>query len=190
MNTSDAIIKRRSIRKFLPKEIPASVLKEIISLSRLYPSGGNLQPVRFAIVTAPGVRDSIFAVLGWAMYLPEFTIGDHERPTGYIVLLRDARVKQRCDYDIGAASTVVMLSAVEHGLATCPIANFNRNNLSALLQLEKELVPELVIAIGYPAQESRVVPMEDSVKYFEDENKTLLVPKHDTDAVIVYSDLL
>lgn len=188
MYISDAMQKRRSIRKFLPKEIPGGILRDIVSLSRLYPSGGNLQPVRFAIITDSQKRDAIFADLRWAMYLPEFTIAENERPTGYIVLLRDNRVKQRCDYDIGAASTMVMLAAVAQNLATCPIANFNKNNLSALLELEEHLVPELVIAVGYPAQESRVVPMTDSVKYTEDPDKNILVPKWETDEVLVYSD--
>lgn len=188
MHVFDAMKLRRSIRKFLPKEIPTDTLREIVSLARLYPSGGNLQPVRFAIVTDPAKRDAIFADLHWAMYLPEFTIADDERPAGYIILLRDDRVKQRCDYDVGAASTMVMLAAVAQGLATCPIANFQRSNLSALLQLEEYLVPELVIALGYPAQESRAVPMESTVKYTEDPDKNILVPKWDTDEVLIYSD--
>lgn len=188
MHVFDAMQQRRSIRKFLPREIPKDVLREIVSLSRLYPSGGNLQPVRFAIITAPEKRDAVFADLRWAMYLPEFNIAENERPTGYIVLLRDNRVKQKCDYDIGAASTMVMLGAVAQGLATCPIASFNKNNLSALLELEEHLIPELVIAIGYSAQESSVVPMVDSVKYTEDADKNILVPKWETDQVLVYSD--
>ena len=188
MHVFEAMEQRRSIRKFLPGEIPGQFLREIVSVSRLYPSGGNLQPVRFGIITEPQMRDAVFADLRWAMYLPEFTIAENERPAGYIVLLRDDRVKQKCDYDIGAASTMVMLAAVEKGLATCPIANFQRSKLSALLQLEEFFVPELVIAVGYPAQESKVVPMQDSVKYTEDESKNILVPKWEADQILVYSD--
>ena len=179
---------RRSIRKFLPREIPDGVLQEIVSLARLYPSGGNLQPVRFAIVTEPQKRDAIFADLRWAMYLPEFRIAEKERPTGYIVLFRDSRVKQNCDYDIGAASTMVMLAATAQGLATCALASFKKDALSNLLQLDEALIPELVIAVGYPAQESTVIPMEDSVKYTQDANKNILVPKWRTEEVLVYSD--
>ncbi len=188
MNASDAITLRRSIRKFLPKEIPQGVLRQIVQLARLYPSGGNLQPLRFAIIQNPLKRDTVFSGLRWAMYLPDFTIAHHERPTGYIVLLRDNRVKQQCDYDIGAASTMIMLAATEQGLSSCPIANFPKKDMSALLQTGEYLVPELVIALGYAAQESSVVPMIDSVKYTEDANKNILVPKWETDAVLVYCD--
>ncbi len=187
MQVYEALALRRSIRKFFPKEIPLNVLTNIVELSRLYPSGGNLQPVRFAIVTEKALRNAVFADLKFAMYLPDFTIEEQERPTGYIILLRDSRVKNKCDYDIGAASTYVMLAAVEQGLASCPVANFTKEKLSALLQLEEHLIPELVIALGYPAQESRTVPMTDSVRYTEAPDKTLQVPKHRLKDVLVFS---
>ena len=39
MQVHEAIRQRRSIRKFLPKEISREILEEIVSLARLYPSG-------------------------------------------------------------------------------------------------------------------------------------------------------
>ena len=188
MNTIDAMMLRRSIRKFRPEPVPAACLMQILEAARLYPSGGNLQPVRFALVTAPALRDTLFADLKWAMYLPEFPIAPTERPTAYIILLRDARVSKSCGYDIGAASTMVMLAAVEQGLATCPIGNFHREKLQALLGLSEELYPELVIALGYPAQESRVVPMADTVRYTQTPEGSFLVPKWDLSDILVFHD--
>ena len=188
MNTLDAMLARRSIRKFLPREIPRDVLLKITEVSRLYPSGGNLQPVRFAIVASPALREQVFADLKWAMYLPEYTIGPDEQPTAYIILLRDDVVRKKCDYDIGAASAMVMLAAADQGLASCPIGNFPAQKLAQLLKLPKNLHPELVLALGYAAQESRVVPMEDTVRYTQDENGDFLVPKWETEAVLVFND--
>ena len=68
-------------------------------------------------------------------------------------------------------------AAVEKGLATCPIANCHAANLAALLKLPENLQPELVLAVGYPDQESRVVSMSDTVRYSRDEAGTFLVPK-------------
>lgn len=188
MQTTDVLLLRRSIRKFCPERIPYNRLKKIVEISRLYPSGGNLQPVRFAIISTPELTDALFADLRWAMYLPEYTIAPTERPTAYIVLLRDETVRKNCDYDIGAASTTVMLAAVEQGLASCPIGNFNKEALRAILQLSETLQPELVIALGYPAQESHVVSMEGSVRYSLDEDGNFLVPKWDTEDVLVFTD--
>lgn len=188
MTTTDAMLQRRSIRKFLPKEIPYTTLKEIVDLARLYPSGGNLQPLRFAILCAKEHTDALFADLRWAMYLPDYTIGETEKPTAYIVILRDEAIKKKCDYDVGAASTMVMLAATDRGLASCPIGNFHPGRLSQLLKLPENIKPELVIALGYPAQESRVVPMADSIRYTQDEQGNFLVPKWDTEYILVFSD--
>lgn len=186
MTTTNAMLQRRSIRKFLPREIPHSTLKEIVELARLYPSGGNLQPLRFAVLSAKKYTDALFEDLRWAMYLPDYAIAENERPTAYIVLLRDENIKKKCDYDVGAASTMVMLATTDRGLASCPIGNFHAGRLSALLQLPENLKPELVIALGYPAQESRVVPMGDSIRYTQDEQGNFLVPKWSTDEVLVF----
>lgn len=188
MQTFDAMLLRRSIRKFRPEPVSVSCLKEIVEVSRLYPSGGNLQPVRFAVITREELCNAVFADLKWAMYLPGYTILENERPTAYIVLLRDENIRKSCDYDIGAASTMVMLAAADKGLATCPIGNFPKNKLSALLQLPEHLHPELVLATGYPAQESHVVPMADTVRYAQDEQGNFLVPKWSAGEVTVFCE--
>ena len=188
MTVLDAMQQRRSIRKFLPQKIPTELLTQIIDSTRLYPTGGNVQPLRFAIITNPTNCSAIFADIAWAMYLPEFKVQDHEQPAAYIALLRDDDVLHNCDYEVGAASTMIMLAAVSEGLASCPIGNFNGKRLSALLNLTDNLKPELIIALGYPAQESHVIPMIDSVEYSENANRDFLVPKWSTKNVIVFSD--
>lgn len=188
MNVLDAMQHRRSIRKFLPKEVSIDTLTQILDLARLYPTGGNMQPLRFAIITNPEHREAIFADIAWAMYLPEFEVQDYEQPTAYIALLRDDRVLHSCDYEIGAASTMIMIAAVAEGLASCPVGNFSAKRLSSLLNLTDNLKPELVIALGYPAQESHVIPMSDSVEYSEDANKDFLVPKWGKEDVLIFSD--
>ena len=186
MNTLDAMRLRRSIRKFRPEPVPADLLREILEVSRLYPSGGNLQPIRFALITTQELTDAIFDILRWAMYLPDYKIAETERPTAYLVLLRDDTIRKKCDYDVGAASTMVMLAAVEKGLATCPIGNFDAAKLTDLMKLPVNLQPELVIAVGYPAQESFVVPMEDIVRYTQDDSGNFLVPKWNAEDILVF----
>lgn len=188
MQTLNAMQLRRSIRKFRPEQIPADCLNRIIEISRLYPSGGNLQPVRFAIVSSPELSNALFTDLRWAMYLPDFTIAPDERPTAYIILLRDTNISKKCDYDIGAASTSVMLAAADRGLGSCPIGNFTAAKVSKLLNLPDTLHPELVIALGYPAHESVVVPMGNSIRYTRDEQGNFSVPKRSLEEVLVFTD--
>jgi nitroreductase len=51
METLQAISTRRSVRKFLDKEIPITVIKTILGAGLKAPTGGNRQPWRFIVVT-------------------------------------------------------------------------------------------------------------------------------------------
>lgn len=51
METLKAINTRKSIRKFLDKEIPLDVIRKILEVGIRAPSGGNRQPWRFVVCT-------------------------------------------------------------------------------------------------------------------------------------------
>ena len=181
MDINTAIISRRTIRRFLPKPIEKQTLLDVIALSRLYASGGNLQPIRFALVTEQSKRDRLFDTLRWAAYLPGFQINYENRPTAYLVLTSE---KNNCQFDLGAAATTVMLAAQGRGIGTCCLGSFNANEVSKILMLQESEKPHLVIALGYPAQESKIVDYTSDVKYYEDTEGCLCVPKLSLDDVI------
>lgn len=189
MDILTAIEDRRSIRLFQPKDIPEDVLKELIRLGRLYLSGANLQPIRFALICRPENREAVFSMLKWAAYLPEFEITPEQQPWAYILLLRDDTVKHNCQFDVGAAATTVCLAAKQFGLDSCCLASFSHEKLRSLLALPETLIPELVIALGYADHRSRAVPYEGSVRYTADESWDFSVPKFSAAEVTVYSDL-
>lgn len=184
MDMKEAILSRRSIRRFLPKPVEDSVLLELVELARFYASGGNLQPIRFAIVSREPARSQLFAGLKWAMYLPQFSIREDQRSAAYIVLLRQG--SKSCQFDLGAAATTVMLAAREKGLDTCCLASFSREDVKKLLGCDLE--PELVIALGYADQESRAVEQQGDHRYFETADGALNVPKLGIREVLVYTD--
>lgn len=80
LDVQTAILQRRSIRRFSPRPIDDAVLLELVELARLYASGGNIQPVRFSILSAPPYKDQLFHLLHWAAYIPGFSISAEERP--------------------------------------------------------------------------------------------------------------
>ena len=185
MHIQEAIETRRSIRRFQGRPVKQEILTKLVDLARLHASGGNLQLLRYAIVSEQPLRDQLFAELKWAMYLPEFEILPSQRPGAYIVILSDTQVRKACQYDLGAASTTMMLAAREYGLDTCALGAFSAKEVSRLLDLPEALHPELVLAIGYRAQESTVVPMEGSVRYTMDDQGNLRVPKWSLEEVLV-----
>ena len=50
MNVSEAVFKRKSIRAFLDKPVPDSLIRELLGKAARSPSGGNVQPWRIYVV--------------------------------------------------------------------------------------------------------------------------------------------
>lgn len=59
MDFYEVILKRRSIRKFKDDKIPQNSLKRILEAGRWAPSGANLQPWKFIVITSPEVKTKI-----------------------------------------------------------------------------------------------------------------------------------
>ena len=188
MDVKTAILNRRSIRKFENKPIAPEKLIQLVDLARFHASGGNVQPLSYAIVSKDPMRQKVFELLAWAAYLPEYTCEAEFRPAAYIILLRNETTTRACMYDLGAASTTIMLAAEAMGIASCALAAFDPKKLKTVLDLEDCFHPDLVIALGYAAHESKAVPFDGSVKYYRDENGTFCVPKKSLADVLVYND--
>jgi nitroreductase len=61
MELNDAILQRRSIRKFKPDAVDSATIAELLEAARLAPSGSNLQPWRFIAVTSEEMRAKLAA---------------------------------------------------------------------------------------------------------------------------------
>lgn len=177
MNVMDAIMTRRTIRKFTKEEIKTEILRDLVDAARMAAFGGNIQPLRYSIITGKALREEVFATTKWAGYLPDGTPKDGERPTAYIIVYSDETVKKECMVDAGAAVTNIMLAAHEKGIGSCWIGSVNRKALREILNTPENLRILYVVALGYPAQESRAVEMTDSIRYYLDEEGILNVPK-------------
>lgn len=175
MNVHETIRERRSMRRYLPREISESQMETLLEDAALYASGGNRQPVRYMAVTRPDLRERIFSCTRWAMYLPGFDIAPDQRPAGYIVLL--AENPAAVQFDIGAAATTIMLDAKEMGLDSCCIGALDRAAMESILPVPDKLKIALVIALGYGAQVCRPVEFRGDVRYYEDDDGSFCVPK-------------
>lgn len=69
MNVYEAILDRRTIRKFKQEEIDISILEKLVNAARLAPSSANIQPLEYFIVTISGLREEIFPYLRWDGYI-------------------------------------------------------------------------------------------------------------------------
>lgn len=186
MNVEKAILQRRSIRRFQPKPIPDEQLLKLCDLGRLYASGGNLQKIRYVIVSREPMKSRLYALLRWAAYLPDFRIAEDQHPAAYIILV--GKAGEKTDFDAGAAATTVMLAAEELGLASCCLGAIDRPAIASLLNLPETDSALYVLALGYADERSTEAPYSGSVRYFEDEAGVLHVPKHSLSEVLIQTD--
>lgn len=181
MNVIEAIRNRRTIRKFRQEAVSSDDLMKIIDSARYAAYGGNLQPLKFAVLQN---GYEVYPLTRWAAYLPDWEPAEDERPTCYIAILGDTSVKSAFEADAGAAITNMMLCAEEMGLATCWLGAIDREALAEMLGTELPVL--YLLAVGYPNQQSKVCDMKDgSVKYFEDENGVINVPKRPLKDIIL-----
>ncbi len=189
-NIENLILHRRTIRKFQKKPVTKDILLSLVNCARMHASGGNLQPVRYAVISKKDTCDKIFPLLKWAAYLPDFDIKETERPTAYLILYSDERVRKSCGFDIGAAATNIMLMAEAYGLGSCCIGSFTSAALNEVMNIDPSLKAELIIALGYPAQQSQsIISVNGEVRYTEDQNGNISVPKHSLETVLISSDV-
>lgn len=182
----------RTVRRFREEEpVDGATLEHLAGLARFCPSAGNFQPLKFALVNAPDVRERVFATLAWAAYLKDWPgPGSGERPAAYIVVLRDGRVADKVDCDHGIAAQTIMLGAASLGLGGCILASVDRAALAAALELPGHLAILLVLALGRPAETVAVEDADEStdraaIRYWRDDAGVHHVPKRSLEHLII-----
>lgn len=156
------------------------VLERLLNAARLAPSGGNIQPREYVLVTERDLLDKVFDTLKWAMYLaPAGAPREGERPVAYVVVLVDTRKKaEGGEVDCAAAIENMLLTAWEEGIGACWMASINREELRRVLAIPDYCKICFVVALGYRAEEPVVEDMRDGdVRYWRDESGVLHVPK-------------
>jgi nitroreductase len=175
----DMIRKRRTIRRFQSKPVPERILLQLVDAARLAPSAANVQPCEFILVTKPKKLSEVFECIDWNR--AAFPIGEpktDERPAAYLVVLIDLIKKRKGGgTDAAAAAENAILTAVELGLGSCWICDFQRKKLKKSLRIPHHLAVDSVLALGYPEENPVQDDMTDSVKPWRDRDGVVHVPK-------------
>lgn len=185
----DLILKNRSYRRFHQEHrIEESLLLHLVDLARLSGSASNLQPLKFLLSTDPSTNGMIFPHLRWAAYLKNWNGPEEgERPSAYVVIMRDNRISQATGPDQGIAAQSILLGAAEAGLGGCMIASIERNELRETLGIPEFLEILMVVALGKPKEVIRLEPLGPSgdIRYWRDESGVHHVPKRSLEDIIV-----
>jgi len=153
MEFYDVIRTRRSVRKFLKKEIPDEVLDRILEAARVAPSGDNRQPWRFVVVEDEQRKKRIAS----ACYSQDFVA---KAP----VVLVCCSIKCSSGYEpwldeAGRRDTVIatdhlILAARNEGLATCWVGAFHDGQVKKIVKVPDDVDVVMVVPIGYPSSKS------------------------------------
>lgn len=141
------IEERRSVRRYAQEPVSLDDLNLLVDAARWAPSGGNLQPWKFVIVTNKKMLEAI------KMMSPGII---RNLPPALIVLCHDeGRMVGGGEtqlLDMGAAMQNILLMAHALGLGACPIASFDSESLAELMDLPGEIKPVLLICVGKPVE--------------------------------------
>ncbi len=187
----DLILRNRSYRRFhQDHRIGEDTLRSLVDLARLSASASNLQPLKYILSADPSTNGKIFPHLRWAAYLREWKGPEEgERPSAYIVILKDTRISQAVGPDHGIAAQSILLGAAEAGLGGCMIASFDKVELRKALAIPDALELMMVLALGKPKEEVRLEPLGPSgdIRYWRDASGVHHVPKRSLEEIIIVS---
>jgi nitroreductase len=150
MDVFEAIMNRRSIRRYKPDAVPRELAERMLDAARWAPSGSNIQPWRFIVIEDKKILDLIRKVSPG--YLGETPLAilvcsDKEKE------LKVGGVLGR-DYlsvaDCSMAVENMLLAAHALGLGTCVVKSFSRTAVKEFLEIPEGIEPELLVVVGYP----------------------------------------
>jgi nitroreductase len=184
----ESIIQRRTVRKFTQQPIAPDILQKCVDAARLSPSGMNYQPLKYLVVTESILLPKVFSTLTWARNIPGYSHAPNEVPQAYIIILLDSRIRESPGNDSGIAAMSISMVAYEAGLASCMLGSIDRPQLKKELKIPDHLQVLLVVALGYPREQSKAIELVGrDTRYWFDEHGILNVPKRKLKDILIWN---
>jgi len=151
MDVYEAILKRRSIRKYMDMPVEWDKLGKVVDAGRLAPCAGNLQSWKFVVVTEKELRNQLSEAClkqYWMQTAPVHIVVCAE----ITKLSRFYGIRGERLYSIqscAAAAESMILMATSIGLATCWVSAFDEEMIKRILRIPDFVRPQMVITLGY-----------------------------------------
>lgn len=151
MDLSDAILKRRSIRKYKRDALTDDIVRKIVEAGMAAPSAGNLQSRYFYAVRNADLKKRLASISLSQAFIAEAPV--------VFVICADLRIEREYGargtdlyavIDCAAAVENMLLTATSLGLGTCWVGAFDEAKVSKLLDMPRHLRPISIIPCGYP----------------------------------------
>ena len=180
---ADDLHRRRTVRDFSPRAIPDGVLEDCLRAAGSAPSGANLQPWHFVVITDPAVKQRIReaaeaeerefyqhrATPEWLAVLEPLGTDPNkpflETAPALIAIFGEAygeaadgtRLKRYYVNESVGIATGLLIAAVHHaGLASLTHTPSPMGFLNEILNRPTRERPFLLLVVGYPAEGAHV----------------------------------
>ena len=152
MDTIKAIMTRRSVRRFEERGIEERKIETLLRAAMQAPSGHNLQPWHFIVITERQILSAIPEFHAYAKML-------HQAPAA-ILVCGDTGIEESVEYvntDCSAATENLLLAAHDLGLGAVWLGVHPRDDrigfTRQILDIPESIVPLNLISIGHPAED-------------------------------------
>ena len=174
MELAQAVLRRRMVRHFTADPVPMEVVHRILDLAQHAPSAGFSQGSAYIVVTDKDTKLKIGDLQGEGDY---HSAGFHkwisEAPVDIVACVSEKIYHDRYNepdklndqgmeiewptpywfFDIGAGCMIILLAAVDGGLAAAFSGVFNVDGMKELLGIPDHFHPVGVISIGRGAED-------------------------------------
>jgi nitroreductase len=151
MDAMEAILSRRSIRRYTAQPVPDELIKELLEAATSAPSAGNEQPWHFIVIKDRGILDEI------PKYHP-YSQMVREAPAAILVCcdLQLDRHDGMWVQDCSAATENLLIAVQAKGLGAVWLGVYPRKDrvtgLRKLLGIPEHIIPFSLVPMGYPAE--------------------------------------
>lgn len=167
-----AILSRRSIRKFTDQEVPRPVLEMVLRAGYHAPSGHNMQSWKFTVLTKKEHIEKLKENAKVSAGKQKVHFYGFENPKALVLISNDKRNLDGCQ-DASCAAENIMLAAGSFGLGSCwlnPLMTL-RNVEPVKSVLDEFEIPEnhvvwAAIALGYPVADGAALKKKTDVVKF------------------------
>jgi nitroreductase len=175
MEFSETVRRRRMVRNYLPDPIPDESLDRILDRARRAPSAGFTQGQSFVVVTEAPTRSAIARLANEDEYVAAgFDPWLSRAPVHVVVCTSEAAYRSRYSepdkggaadahewpvpywyVDAGASLMLLLLAAVDEGLAAGFAGSHSLGGIAELLGIPPAVTPIGLVTLGYPAPDRR-----------------------------------
>lgn len=175
MEFADVVRRRRMVRNYTPEPVDRQVIDRILDVARRAPSAGFSQGVSFVVVTESDDRNRIAELAHEEDYVSRgFDPWLSRAPVHVVICTSEAVYRSRYaepdkasgkgahewpvpywHTDAGAALMLLLLAAVDEGLAAGFAGSHNLGALSDFLGIPDGVTPIGLVTLGRPAADRR-----------------------------------